>query len=134
MGLLFDDDYIILEDSGLTIEEDINSRFLVIKNYPLKEGLYQSNGQSLKEIEVLLIIPSNYNTSGGDMFWTYPKISRIDGVEIPAYGGDPRIYNEKTYDRWSRHWQPQTWIPKKDNIVKLLSRVEWALQNPNANR
>lgn len=134
MGLLFDDDYRILEDSGLVIEEEITPRFLVIKNYPLKEGLYQSNGQSLKEIEVLLIIPSNYNTSGGDMFWTYPQISRIDGSQIPAYGGDPRVYNGKTYDRWSRHWQVQTWIPKIDNITKILGRVEWALQNPNANR
>jgi len=135
MGLLFDNDYTILQDFGLVIEEDINQRFLVVKNYPLERGLYLSDGQPLNEIEVLLIIPSNYNTSGGDMFWTFPKISRVDSVPIPAYADcDERVFNGKNYNRWSRHWTLESWLPKTDNIIKILGRVEWALRNPNADK
>ncbi len=134
MDLLFEEEYEILKASGLIVEEDVQNRFLVIKNYPLKKGLYTSNGIVLNEIEVLLMIPPNYNTSGGDMFWTYPDITRVDGIPIPAYGGDPRVFDGKNYNRWSRHWNPQLWRSKIDNIETLLNRIEWALQNPSANR
>lgn len=134
MVLLFEEDYKILEDSGLEYEEDENSRFLVIKNYPVQPDMYISEGQLIGQLEVLLIIPPNYNTSGGDMFWTYPNISRANRMIIPNYGGDPRVYNGKTYIRWSRHFKAGSWTPKVDNVQKILSRVEWALRNPQANR
>ncbi|WP_029038494.1 E2/UBC family protein [Salinimicrobium xinjiangense] len=130
MALLFEDDYELLKSSGLVIEEDEAKRFLVIKNYPVQPDLYLVGGQPITELEVLLIIPPNYNTSGGDMFWTYPRISRANGMIIPNYGGDPRIHAGKSFDRWSRHFKPGSWRPKIDNVQKILSRVEWALRNP----
>jgi|ERR1035437_1199589 hypothetical protein len=131
MNLLFEEDYKILESTGLFYTEDFQNRYFVIKNFPLEEGLYKSNEKLLLEVEVLVIIPSNYNTSGIDMFWTFPNLSRADGVQIPAYGGDPRIYENKIYERWSRHWKSESWEVKVDNIQKILSRIEWALKNPS---
>jgi hypothetical protein len=138
MPLLFDEDYKILQESGLEYEEDESKRFLLIKNYPLKVGLYVYDSKLIDSVEVLVIIPPNYNTSGNDMFWTYPPLSRADGKQIPAahgFGqGDPRIYKDKEFCRWSRHFKPDTWFPKVDNIQKVLSRIEWALKNPDAKR
>jgi hypothetical protein len=138
MGLLFDEDYQYLQKSGLEFEEDENQRFLIIKNYPLPPGLYVYNGTSLEQVEVLWIVPPNYNTSGGDMFWVHPALTRADGKEIPAAapfgGGDPRHFRDKEYCRWSRHWPQESWKPKVDNIMKVVDRIEWALRRPDANK
>lgn len=138
MGLLFDEDYEYLKESGLEFEEDETHRFLVIKNFPLPSGLYIHDGTSLDKVEVLWIVPSNYNTSGGDMFWVHPALARADGKVIPAAaafgGGDPRHFKDKEYCRWSRHWPPGSWKPKDDTILKVLDRIEWALRKPDANK
>ena len=138
MALLFDEDYQTLEESGLEHEEDQTHRFLVIKNFPLTNGLYVHAGVPLDQVEVLWIVPPDYNTSGGDMFWVHPALSRADGKAIPNVygfgGGDARHFNGKEYCRWSRHWNRTSWKPKSDNIQKVLNRIEWALKNPDAKR
>ena len=135
MELLLDKDYEILRESGLEYEEDINSGFLVLKNFPLLSGFYSFDGKALETVEVLYMIPTNYNMSGGDMFWTHPYLTRVDGKAIPAMmqfgGGDARVFKSKEYCRWSRHFAPDSWRPKVDNIEKILSRIEWALKNPD---
>lgn len=136
MALLFDKDYEILEDSGLVYEEDEANRYLIIKNFLLQKAFYHFNNQELETVEILVVIPSNYNTSGNDMFWTHPPLKRIDNVTIPAAfefgGGDAKYYQQKEYCRWSRHYKSSSWTPKIDNIQKILSRIEWALKNPDA--
>ncbi|MBI1919680.1 MAG: hypothetical protein HYS23_01225 [Geobacter sp.] len=138
MGLLFDEDYRIIEESGLEHDEDETQRFLLIKNFPLPPGLYGHGGEALDQVEVLWVVPSDYNTSGGDMFWVHPALSRVDGKEIPAAfgfgGGDARHFKSKEYCRWSRHWNATAWKPKVDNIQKVLDRIEWALRNPDTKR
>lgn len=138
MALLFDEDYQILKASGLEYEEDEAQRFLLIKNFPLAHGLYISSGVALEQVEVLSIIPPDYNTSGCDMFWVHPALSRSDGKVIPnafGFGGSyAHHFKGKEYCRWSRHWDQRTWKPKTDNIQKVLDRIEWALQKPDAQR
>ncbi len=138
MPLLHENDYQILEDSGLEYVEEESVRFLVIKNYPLPDGKYVSDGKILKTVEILVVIPGNYNTIGCDMFWVFPLLKRADGKNIPNVsevgGSDPRHFKGKEYCRWSRHYKPNTWKPKVDNIQKILDRIEWALRNPDANK
>lgn len=138
MALLFDVDYEILSNSGLTYTEVEDKRFLIIENYPTPNGLYIHAGTPIQTVEILVVIPTNYNTSGIDMLWTYPHILRTDGKAIPASsiigGDDPRFYGNKEYCRWSRHWPAESWKPKVDNVSKILGRIEWALQNPDANQ
>ena len=135
MSLLLEEDYKILYESGLQYVEDKDNRFLIIRNYPVAQGLYVSSGMPVTEVEVLVIIPSNYNMSGTDMLWTHPSISRTDNGPIPAvnvYGGnDNRFFNSKEYCRWSRHYEGSSWKAKIDNVQKILSRIEWALRNPS---
>jgi len=140
MPLLFDEDYTILKDSGLDYKQDEGNRFLVIENYPLPPGFYVSSQdkQPLEKVAVLLVIPSNYNTSGCDMLWVHPALERADGKIIPnvfTHGkSDARFFEGKEYCRWSRHFGTEAWSPKNDNIQKILDRVEWALRNPDANK
>jgi hypothetical protein len=136
MALLFDEDYELLKNSGLVYAEDSDSRFLVVRNYPLPPGQYLYNGNPIETVEVLMIIPPNYNMDGGDMFWTHPFLKRADGQPIPATmefgGGDARRFDGKEYCRWSRHFPAGTWKAKIDKLEKILSRIEWALRNPSA--
>ena len=87
MALLFDEDYQFLEESGLEYEEDEAQRFLLIKNFPLTLGFYIHSGVSLELVEVLWIVPLDYNTSGGGMFWVDPALSRAGGEENPSVFG-----------------------------------------------
>ena len=138
MPLLYEEDYQILNECGMKFEEDATGRLLVIKNFPLPPGWYVHKGQVLEQVEVLWVVPGNYNTSGGDMFWVFPALKRADGKTIPSVsdfgGGDPRHFMGKEYCRWSRHFKPASWRPKIDNIQKVLDRTEWALRNPDANK
>ena len=138
MALLFDEDYQILADSALLHEEDETNRFFVFKNFPLPHGIYRSQNSEVNTVDVLYVIPQNYNTDGGDMFWVSPQLYRIDGVEIPATGGpgsDSRLYNQTEFCRWSRHWNnSNSWKPKTDNIKTIIDRISWAFKYPDAKR
>lgn len=137
MSLLFDTDYQFLNGAGLEYEEDEKSRFLIIKGFPLAHGLYVGGGNPITAVDILNVIPANYNTEGCDMFWVYPQLARADGKTIPQISGpgqDSRTYNGIEYCRWSRHWNNKPWKPKVDNAQTILSRLEWALKNPDAKR
>jgi hypothetical protein len=131
MPLLFEDDYEYLKSTGLKYDEYADQRFLVIRAYPVPEGKYMFEGQPVRTVDVLSIIPPNYNTEGCDMFWVHPAISRADGKPIPATGGDDRVFDNTTFVRWSRHWPADRWRPKVDTIETILSRIDWALHNPD---
>lgn len=137
MGLLFDDDYQVLSEARLEYEEDEPNRFLIIKNFPLAEGMYVGGGEPVTTVAVLNVIPPNYNTAGCDMFWVHPQLARADGKVIPALSGpnqDSRIHNGTEYCRWSRHWNKHPWKPKIDKVQTILDRLEWALKNPDADK
>lgn len=132
MTLLLDDDYTALDERNIKYIEDGRQRFLVIYDYPLPEGLYVQ-----KRCDVLVIIPENYNQSGNDMFWTFPRLVRADGKNIPQTHNPGanvnNLFDGKEFCRWSRHWNnpPSIWRPGKDNVLTILRRIEWAFRNPD---
>lgn len=135
MSLLFDEDYQTLNELGISYVEDEGQRFLVFKSYPLPENLYEQI-----HCDVLVIIPTNYNQDGNDMFWTNPRLIRKDGRPIPNSenyrGGDSRQFDGREFCRWSRHWRnpASRWRPGIDDITTILRRIEWALRKPDADK
>lgn len=137
MALLFESDYQFLTANGLQTMEDEEQRFLIFKDFRLPGGMYQSGGQPVSAVDVLYIIPPNYNTEGGDMFWVSCRLERVDGVAIPNISGpgeDSRTHQGVEYLRWSRHWHNRPWQPKVDDIQKIVDRLTWAFQVPDAQR
>lgn len=132
MPLLFDDDYEKLREREITYEESEPHRFFIFTQLVLPAGQY-----TVAACDVLVVIPPNYNQDGNDMFWTFPRLYRADGRQIPAVldpaGGDNRVLNGKEYCRWSRHWQagPGMWRPGRDDIISIYRRIVWALQRPD---
>jgi hypothetical protein len=134
VALLFEDDYVKLNEWGLPYEESEQQRFFIFTAYRLTEGLY-----TVPICDVLVVIPSNYNQAGNDMLWTFPRLYRADGKQIPAVlepgGSDNRVWKQREFCRWSRHWNPgapAVWRPGKDDIISIYRRVDWALRNPDA--
>lgn len=134
MALLTEEDYFDLEHMELKFKEAENLRFLVLLDFQLPAGLYQVN-----QCNVLVVIPPTYPTAGNDMLWTYPRLQRADGRAIPGtldpsrsdYLTYMQVYDEKVYDRWSRHWQAenQRWRPGRDNISTIVNRLTYVLTN-----
>ena len=129
MALLFEEDYTNLRQRGISYEEDEPQRFFLFTSYSLPEDLY-----TIPVCDVLVVIPPNYNQAGNDMFWTYPRLHRREGKQIPATmnpgGGDSRVWQGKEFCRWSRHW-PGHWRPGRDDIISIYRRVYWALSHPD---
>ncbi len=131
MPLLLDEDYQKLGELGISYVEEERQRVLVLKDYPLPEGLYQQS-----HCGVLVVIPTNYNQAGNDMLWTSPRLTRVDGKPIPRtneYGGDDnRLFEGKEFCRWSRHWNSGSslWRSGEDDITTIQRRIEWALRHP----
>ena len=139
MPLLFDSDYEHLKEIGQNFAEDEKNRFLIFKDLPLPEGQYVADGAAISFVDVLYIIPPNYNVAGGDMFWTNPMLARADGQPIPSIGNgqagqDSRMYDDKEYHRWSRHWNHNPWKPKVDDVRTIVDRLTWAFKYPDAKR
>lgn len=137
MPLLFETDYQYLGGIDLDYVEDEASRFLILKKFLLPPGVYRANGHPRAAVDVLYVVPPNYNVEGGDMFWVNPQLERIDGKPIPNISGpgqDSRTHNEVEYMRWSRHWNNRPWRPKVDNIQMIVDRITWAFKHPDAER
>lgn len=131
MPLLLDRDYAELNERGIAFVEDPSNRFLILKGFDLPTGIYVQ-----AKCDVLVAIPANYNHDGIDMFWTYPRLLRANGVAIPATadpGTDSRMFEGNVFCRWSRHWNGSSvmWRPGKDNVVTIVRRVTWALEHPD---
>lgn len=135
MPLLLDEDYARLKEIGIAVEEDQNSRFLVFPSFPLLDGLYES-----ETVDVLVVIPTNYNDDGIDCIWVKPYLKRKDGREIPRASlpgaGENHRYNGAEFCRWSRHWNKENnkWKAGVSNIDTILRRIQWALNNPDADK
>ncbi|AZZ92411.1 hypothetical protein EUZ85_17455 [Hahella sp. KA22] len=133
MPILLDEDYKEMEAQGFSYIEDEALRFLVLTDYKLPKGIYDH-----ELCDVLIVIPNNYPQAGNDMFWTNPRLSRLDGKLIPATnnmgGSDNRMFQEKEFCRWSRHWHhgKSVWRPGADGIETILRRIDWALRRPDA--
>ncbi|WP_095090373.1 E2/UBC family protein [Mesorhizobium sophorae] len=139
MSLLFDSDYAILNKAGVDFKEEEGARFLIFKKFPLSKGVYLADGKPADAVDVLYVIPQNYNASGGDMFWVHPRLHRADGKPIPNTGGpspneDSRTHEGVVFCRWSRHWNKNPWKPKVDNVQTIMDRISWAFKYPDARR
>lgn len=135
MSLLRGYEYERLDELGRSYEEDEGSRYLVLLDCLLPAGLY-----TVERCRVLVVIPQNYPDDGIDMLWVAPCLELSDGGPIPAASplgsGNNRSFKGVEFCRWSRHWNTPTsrWRPGRDDVNTILHRVDWALQNPKADR
>ena len=101
-----------------------NKRGLIIHSYGLPQG-YTPN-----EVNLMLLIPTDYPAGQLDMFYfspgvsISPEISRRDKFAIGGLSFETHFGTQ--WQRWSRHY---TWRPGEDNIVTHVSYVRNELKS-----
>ena len=96
------------------IPEGPGKNVLVIKHFPIPEK-YRNE----KEATLMILIPSGYPGSALDMFYFYPPLKRVDGIQIHGLAQESHV--ETLWQRWSRHYR---WEPGKDSIVSHVEYVK----------
>lgn len=123
--LLAQEDLAYLHQKGYqyTVSQPDGLVHLVIKEYILPSA-YTPN-----RVELLLRLPPNFPMARPDMFWTFPHVRRA------ATGGYPQAcetfdvtYQDRQWQRWSRHFDGKLWRPGVDNLKTYLGAIKWELQ------
>lgn len=92
---------------------------IVIYGYSLPKGYNQTH------VDLNVRIEKNYPDTQIDMVYFSPAISRNDGKPIKSASDE--IFDEKCWQRWSRHRTPQNpWRPGIDGLESHLMLIgEW---------
>ena len=85
---------------------------LIIRNYNLPPGY------TPEMADLMLLIPAEYPTSGLDMFYFFPEVSRADGFPIGALASETHF--GVVWQRWSRHY---AWRPGEDSIATHITTM-----------
>ncbi|WP_303708160.1 E2/UBC family protein, partial [Pseudomonas aeruginosa] len=85
-------------------------RWLIIHGFEVPEGY------NLQQVNLALSITSGYPVNMLDMFYVFPPLARVNGVNIPATEATAVIDNV-AYQRWSRH---RSWDPETDSVISQL--------------
>lgn len=98
------------ENSWEAVKE--NQNYLIIRNYSLPAGY------NLREVDLLIIIPSDYPPNQLDMFYLKPEIARSNGSTINTICLESHL--NESWQRWSRHY---AWNSTEDSLTRHIVRI-----------
>ncbi len=116
-------DQALLEGCGFEFDtfDEGGATFVEFKHHPLPPA-YTPTAASL-----LIRLPPAYPNANPDMFWTSPDVSlRNGGVPLKADHHEP--YNQRSWQRWSRHYPADAWRPHVDCLRTYLNWVRGQLE------
>lgn len=119
----FDRDYLM--EKGYQFEEkiDANRNGLIIRNWILPDGKF-----NLQMSDLLILIPNGYPEVRPDMWYFDPAIL-LAPANRPARQTQANItFEEKVWQRWSRHYPANEWRSGVDGIHTYLKKVQTALE------
>ncbi len=99
-----------------TFEDGSGMLNVELIDFPLPPGL------TVATANILFRLSANYPDTPPDMWWTIPHLTSVKGGVIPATEHIEH-YDGRTWQRWSRHLDPQAWRPGIDSLesyVRLL--------------
>jgi hypothetical protein len=98
----------VIADSGMVC--------VVFPKWQLPAGL------SISEADVLIRLAPGYPDIPPDMWWVSPEILRADKSAIPATEVRQPLV-DRTWQRWSRHFQPGQWQSGIDGLESYLTLI-----------
>jgi hypothetical protein len=100
-----------------------SNQWLLLHEVRFREGFNHATGS------VAVQIPPSYPTSGLDMAYFFPHLTRLDGKPI-GQTQCQQVIDGKQWQRWSRHY---TWVPGVHGVsthIVLINRwLEAAASN-----
>lgn len=126
MSFLPSGDRKYLEDKGIPHDEveENGQRGLILQNLSLPSKRYDA-----PKADVLVLLPTNYNDAGPDMFYTEPWVKLVPENCYAKAADQSHNFCGRSWQRWSRHSESQHWRPGIDGIRTVIQRVRAALEN-----
>lgn len=107
---------------GSTVKVDGGMTCVVIPDFALPTGFIQARA------DLLLRLSPGYPDVPPDMWWFCPAVRRTDGRPIAATESQ-EAYLGRTWQRWSRHLNPNQWRAGVDSIESYLALVRKELEH-----
>jgi len=99
-----------------------NQNWLLVHDYPIADGY------NVKTATMAIRIVGGYPTSGLDMVYFYPALSRADQQPVGALTNHP--LDGKAYQQWSRHrTATNPWRTDIDNLSTHIALADFWLAN-----
>lgn len=119
----FDREYLF--DKGYIFEEitEANQNGLIIRNWILPSDRF-----NLEASDLLILIPQGYPDIKPDMWYFNPAILLSPLNENARQTQCNITFNEKMWQRWSRHFPANEWRSGIDGIHTYLKKVQIALE------
>jgi len=118
----FDREYLISKEYQFEEKIDTGRNGLIIRNYELPKGKYNQDRSDL-----LIIIPPGYPDTRPDMWYFFPAILLTPGNRPARQTQATLSFEEKTWQRWSRHYPADQWRSGIDGIHTYLKKIDTAL-------
>ena len=117
------------EDQAFVIERGLDYRTsveanmlcVVFPNYPLPDGCDRSSA------DLLLRFTGGYPDVAPDMWWFDPSVRGINGETIQNTES-MEIHLDRTWQRWSRHFEPGQWKSGIDGLESFLALINRELR------
>ncbi|MBI5851766.1 MAG: hypothetical protein HZB39_12180 [Planctomycetes bacterium] len=111
-------DALYLATRGLLheIATESNMTCIVFRNWQLPPGYDRASA------DLLIRLPGGYPDVPPDMWWIHPGIKLANGQVIQATEV-VETHLGRSWQRWSRHFQPGQWKPGIDGVESFLALI-----------
>ena len=116
--MLPDSDIAYLNERGISYQlaNEANMTCVIISTWPLPPGFNHANA------DLLLRLNAGYPDIPPDMWWFSPDVTLASGERLPATEVvEP--YLNRTWHRWSRHFNAGQWQSGIDGLESYLALI-----------
>lgn len=124
MSFLPESDRDYLEEKQIKFREasDGKHNCVIIEQWSLPENKFNH-----AECEMLVILPNGYPDTPPDMFYVLPQLL-LEGGKLAKATNAKLTFEDKTWQRWSRHFKKDEWRPGIDGLHSYFQRIKKALR------
>ena len=91
---------------------------LVVPNFDLPAAY------SPRKAELLIRLLPGYPRTPPDMFWTRPDVKLLSTGGFPQAADVHETHDGLSWQRWSRHFDPNLWRPMIDGVQSFLRSIK----------
>lgn len=113
-----DRDFLLEKQLAFQEVQDGPTNGLIFPNWVLPAAMY-----SVDRADLLILIPQGYSTTQLDMFYLSPAVT-LKATNAPPGATTAFVFNNRTWQRWSRHFDRSPWRAGVDGIHSFLKTVE----------
>ena len=118
-------DRIYLKDKSYQYKEvnDNGKKGVILNNFSLPENKYDND-----KVDLLILLPQGYPDIPPDMFYLHPGVKLQPELKLAKATQVNINFEQKQWQRWSRHFPKEEWRPGIDGIHTYLKKIETALK------